>query len=454
LKPMTPQEAAERFGAENLGVSQPITGFATDSRSVGPGDLFLAIRGHNVDGHEFAPSAYKAGAAAVLCERPVGGPAFVVPNLVEALAKFGLSLRKDFAGPVVGITGSAGKTTTKELTGAALAALGPVLKTKGNQNTEYTSPLAWAELTPTTASAVIEMGMRGFGQIRHLAGVSRPTIGIITFIGTAHLEMVGSREGIARAKGELLEALPSNGTALLWDEDDFLLDLKLMSPAPVLTFGFTPDSDSRIIGCRTLDWGKTLIRGRTLGEDWEAELPLMGRHQAQNAAAAILAARLAGASVEGSAQCLAQVELPPMRLELARYGGAILILDFYNASPDSTVAALRTLSEAPARGKRYAVLGEMKELGDYTEGGHRLVGQALASSSVDFALLAGEPARFIAEEALGRGFPPEKIVYQPKVNHDEIRGFLESMGEGDVALIKGSRALGLEKAIPDGVVRG
>lgn len=442
------KELAVRCGGELHAEDQPVLGFATDSREAGPGMVFLAIKGAKVDGHDFAPQVMQAGAAAILAERPLEGPHILVPNLVSALAQFGAGLRNEFVGPVIGVTGSAGKTTTKEFVAAALSPRGTVLKNKGNRNTEYTSPLLWTEKRETDWAAVVEMGMRGFGQIKHLAEISRPTLAVITMVGTAHIEMVGSREGIARAKGEILEGLPSDGHAVFWAEDDFLMALKGQCAVPVSTFGFSPEADCRITGYRALTWKSSLVEGLLDGVRWQSELGILGRHHARNAAAGLLAGVRAGVPLAESADALSSAELPPMRMEAVERDGVTFLVDAYNASPDSTCAALQALAEIPAKGQRCAVLGEMRELGDYTERGHRLVGQALAAAMPDSVLLTGGPTHWIAEEALKGGFPESRLVLLESLDLGFVRRFLEETQPGDVALIKGSRALGLESAIP------
>ncbi|MCU0317483.1 MAG: UDP-N-acetylmuramoyl-tripeptide--D-alanyl-D-alanine ligase [Fimbriimonadaceae bacterium] len=414
------------------------------------GNLFLAIKGANVDGHDFAPQAIAAGAAGILAERPVEGVYILVPNLVNGLARYALSLRRDYSGPVVGITGSNGKTSAKEFTAAALSVRGDVIKTEGNRNSEFTSPLLWHDVSPLTSAVVVEMGMRGFNQIAHLAGFTKPTIGLITCIGTAHIEMVGSRAGIAQAKGELLQALPPGGTSILWQEDDFLNDLKVLAPGPVRTFGFDPHSDCRIVGYKALNWSSSVVRGELDGSVWEAELPVLGRHQALNAAAAVLAAATTGVDPQEAANQLRTATLPPMRMEVREWNGATLLLDNYNASPDSTVAALRALSESPSAGRKWAVLGEMKELGSFAESGHRMVGKALGESSVELALLLGEGTRYIADEALIAGYPAHQVEQTDEIDLALIRRYLAGLKVGDVLLIKGSRALGLERALEGG----
>lgn len=447
MRPMSLREFAALAGGHvaHADSNLSITGFATDSRDVRPGDLFLAIRGAQVDGHDFVPRALAQGAVAALVERATAGPSIVVPHLVQALASFAHARRIPFHGPVVGITGSNGKTSAKEFTAAALSPLGPILKSPGNRNTEYTAPLLWASLDPSTQAVVAELAMRGHGQIAHLAGFTQPTIGVITMIGTAHLEMVGSREGIAAAKGELLDALTPDGAAVLWHEDDFLETLTARSPARVYTFGTSPDATCRLVGYRSEGWARSVVRGHLDGQTWEAILPTVGRFQALNAAASVLVAWLAGVEPVLAAGHLAQATLPPMRMEVRAWHGCTVVVDTYNASPDSTSAALLTLAEAPSPGPRWAVLGEMKELGDFSESGHRRVGRAVAETLPDRVILMGEPTAWVAEEALSRGYPAEQV--SRATNLDEVRSWLDGAPEGATVLIKGSRALGLESVL-------
>ncbi|MBS1721865.1 MAG: UDP-N-acetylmuramoyl-tripeptide--D-alanyl-D-alanine ligase [Armatimonadetes bacterium] len=449
MRPVTVEDFASACGGSLVGVApyQLITGFALDSRDVEIGDLFLAIKGDRHDGHDFAAQVVAMGATAVMAERPVPGPHILVENLVDALARFALTKRRTFSGPVIGITGSNGKTSTKEFTAAALASLGKVLKSPANKNTEYTSPLVWANLRKQKV-AVIEMAMRGLGQIAHLASFTEPTIGVVTCVGTAHIEKVGgSREGIMRAKAELLEALPNTGTAIVWREDDFWSELCDRSAAPTLSFGFSQEADCRVVGYRSLGLESSVVRLSLDGRVVESKLPAIGRHQALNASAAMLAAHVAGASVEAAAEGLQDAHLPPMRLEVLAVNGATILLDTYNASPDSTVAAIQTLSELTVGGRRLAVLGEMRELGEFAESGHRMVGKALATAPVDRVFLTGGPTRFIADEATMAGYPSQNITSEEELDIEHVRRFLGELQEGDVVLIKGSRALGLERAL-------
>ena len=438
-------EFARRCGGVLVGQDGEIVGFATDSREVQTGYLFLCIRGANVDGHEFAETAFKNGAVGCLVERPVDGPYVLVEDITRGLAVFGRSIRGEFRGPVVGITGSNGKTSTKEFVTGALSPMGQVVKNEGNKNTELTSPLLWERVGIDTKAVVVEMGMRGFDQIAHLASIAQPTVGVITNVGTAHIEKVGSRGGIAKAKGELLQALPEDGVAVLWAEDDYFGDLKELAPGRVVTFGTSPDAWSKVIGHQSEGWSGSVVVGQVDGQDYEVRLPMIGGHHALNVAAAMAVARVLGVDIESAAKGIESVSALPMRMEVREINGATVLVDTYNASPDSTISALKTVETGPVTGRRLAVLGEMKELGDYTEGGHRLVGKVVGVSSLDKVFLVGEPTRFIREEAEAAGF----VGSIEEGDLEGVRGFLKGMGAGDVVLIKGSRALGLEKALEE-----
>lgn len=432
------------MGAEMRAPESEVTGFATDSGGVRPGDLFLAIQGARVDGHDYARAAMEAGAVAVVASRSIPEPHLLVDDLPTALARMASWFRNEFDGPVVGITGSAGKTTTKEFIAAALGTMGPVLKTVGNRNTEYTAPLLWAELTPEHRSVVVEMGMRGFGQIAHLATFSRPNIGVITNIGHSHMELVGDRAGIARAKGELLQSLPIDGVAVLPSGDDFLEYLQAQSPRS-RTFGFIPDSaDNLIFGYSQIGWTGSELVGilqQPSGERvWTTQLPAAGMHFARNAAAAVLTASEAGVDPDVAADALALASLPPMRMEVRSRNGVIILLDTYNAAPGSMQAALEVLTAGPARGTRRAVIGEMRELGGFSEQAHRELAQWLVDAGVQEAIFVGAATQATIEAARRPGYRLANGI-------DEVKEFVSASQPGDVVLIKGSRAFELERAL-------
>ncbi|CAN5573398.1 UDP-N-acetylmuramoyl-tripeptide--D-alanyl-D-alanine ligase [soil metagenome] len=433
---MTASRLAELLDGVLVGSDSEIDGFATDSREGGPGKVFLAIRGANVDGHDFVPAA---NASVSVVERPVLGAYILVESLVPALARMAGLLRDGFVGPVVGITGSAGKTTTKEMVAAALSPLGPVLKTSGNRNTEFTSPLLWTELTSEDRSAVVEMAMRGFGQIAHLAAFTKPTIGLITNVGWSHLEQVGDREGVARAKGELFDALGPEGLCVWWKEDDFASALAARAgERPTATFGTSDGADSQVLDYRMISWTEATMEGMTDGHAWGARLPAIGRHIALNAAAAVLVAHRSGVPVVAASAALAGAELPPMRMEVRERNGVTVLLDAYNAAPNSMLSAIETLADAPVEGRRFAVLGEMRELGAYTVQAHEEVGRQLRQDGVADAIFMGSTSG-LYQGAFGGGETVTDIA--------QVRTFLDGLQPGDAVLIKGSRALELERAL-------
>jgi len=444
---LTLNELAKRAGGTLNGAdpTTQITGFTWDDRLVESGQVFLAIKGAKVDGHEFVNRAFAKGACVAMVEKPISGPHLLVNDLIKALGNLGRSIRDEFTGPVIGVTGSNGKTSVKEMIAATISPLGTVLKTEGNYNSEFTSPLVWTQLEPNHKSAVIEMGMRGYGQIDHLASISKPTIGVITMIGSAHIEMVGSREGIANAKSEMLAHLQSPKTCVFWQEDAYLDILKSHATGPIVTFGESPESDAKLVGYQTINLDESHCLVQIGGKDIQFKLPTIGRHQARNACCALLVAHQLGVNLQDAAQALSQVKLPPMRMESKVIGGVTFLLDNYNASPDSFVAALQTLAELPCQGERMAIIGEMKELGDYTEIGHKQVGAALANSELSQVIFYGENASICKDEAILQGYPVSQI--QTATNIDQLKEFAKNAKAGDIVLVKGSRALALESAL-------
>lgn len=458
------------MGGELRGEDVAVTGFATDSRSCVPGDLFIAIQGANVDGRDFLTSV---SAACALVEpghpalEAATFPLIIVDSVVEALASFGRFLRAQFDGPVVGITGSVGKSTVKELVAAALTPLGEVVKTEGNRNTEYTAPLMWAEVTPETRAVVVEMGMRGLGQIAHLASIAQPTIGVITNIGVTHLSELGSKEAIAQAKAELIEGLVSpssageGGIAIIWADDPFrnLLEEKAAAVGATLkTFGtrgtgFQPGvPDASVIDYQATDWNSCRAKIEIAGQQLQVLLPNVGRHFALGAAAALLVAEAAGVDLDEAAKALGQVQLPPMRMAVREHAGITWVLDMYNAAPVSTVAAMETVAEV-AVGPKFAVLGEMRELGDATEEGHRWVGKALFDLGFEAAIMldagggGAGPTQWIVAGAVEAGMSASNLVHA--ASFEEVREWLSHRGPGDTVLVKGSRGVELEKVVPD-----
>ncbi|MBN8691268.1 MAG: UDP-N-acetylmuramoyl-tripeptide--D-alanyl-D-alanine ligase [Armatimonadetes bacterium] len=437
-------ELASRCGGVMVGDNSNFSGFSLDNRDTVQGNVFIAIKGERVDGHNFVASAFEHGAVCALVDRAVPFPHILVPEVVAALGKLGNSIRKEFHGPVVGITGSNGKTTAKEMSSAVLGALGPVLKNTGNQNSEYTSPLTWTRLTPEHKSAVIEMGMRGFGQIDALAAISEPNIGLITLIGNAHAEMVGSREGILKAKTELFRRLPASGTAIYGADDDFAAQLKASADCQTMSFGFSEGADVRILKYTPLSLDRMAIAIGFEGDRIELELPTVGKHQALNAAAALTVGISCGVSLQSGCELLPSFEQPPMRMQVIRQRGVTILLDTYNASPDSVLMALDALREAKSLGRLTVILGSMKELGEHSEAKHREIGARVAEIEPEMFYTIGDEATWMADEAVQLGLASAKV--RQLADAAEVRRVIESLGDGDFVLVKGSRALELERA--------
>lgn len=423
-----------------------VTGLSIDSRQTVPGDLFCAIEGHNVDGHSFVQDAIEKGAVAamVLRRQPVEIPQVVVPSIEDALAKIAGAIRDQFRHPVIGVTGSVGKTTVKEFIAAALGDC-DTLKTLGNLNTEFGVPMSWMNLDSRHRFAVIEMAMRGRQQIRHLCEISKPTIGVITSIGTAHIGELGSREGILKAKSELLESLPEHGRAIIPTDDGFVDEMRQKCRCLVETFGFHESSDWRV-----LSWEADLPRYTTQvvierkQEEFSAAVPGLGAGSARNAAAALAAATHAGVDTAVAASRIRDAKIPFGRMQFETRHGVTLLVDVYNSSPESCKEALEILSRVGSGRRRVAILGDMLELGAFSESLHREVGEFAATLSLTDLAVLGEEAEWILNAALLAGY---RGRVQRLRSIEDARLLLSELSEGDVALLKASRSVELERAL-------
>ncbi|WP_448596140.1 UDP-N-acetylmuramoyl-tripeptide--D-alanyl-D-alanine ligase [Thermoleptolyngbya sp.] len=432
--------------AQNLGarlhhwsepVSQtPIAQVTTDSRTLSPGDLFLALRGDRFDGHAFVKQALAQGAiAAVVSEVPpnVDGPLLQVGDTLTAYQQLGTLWRQQFSGPVVAVTGSVGKTTTKEMIAAVLETQGPVLKTRANYNNEIGVPKTLLELGPAHQFAVIEMGMRAAGEIALLAQIAKPDLAVITNVGTAHIGRLGSEQAIADAKCELLQELDAAGVAILNHDN-----LRLMNTAAhvwrgkTLTYGLEGgDLRGEWVDAHTLRVDGTLL-----------PLPLPGRHNALNYLAALAVAKVLGLSWQPLTAGLT-VKLPQGRARRLDLPNDVVILDeTYNAGLESMLAALRLLADTPGS-RRIAVLGTMKELGDRSLEFHQQVGAAVQNCGLDALLILADPAEAEALAAGASGVPTERFA-----THAEVVDWLrQNVKAGDRLLFKASRAVGLDQVV-------
>ncbi|MGI6553219.1 MAG: UDP-N-acetylmuramoyl-tripeptide--D-alanyl-D-alanine ligase [Bacillota bacterium] len=391
-------------------LDRQVSGISIDSRTLRPGELFFALPGERVDGHRYVKQALAQGGAGAVVSQlddsgeegcPWAGTLLQVPDTLRALQQLACYWRDKCGVPVIGVTGSNGKTTTKDLIFSVLQERLPVLKTEGNLNTEIGLPLTLLRLKGWHQAAVLEMAMRGPGQIGFLCQMARPVVGVITNIGTAHFELLGSRENIARAKGELLEALPEGGLAVLNREDSGSLflgeKLQEKGTVQVLYYGFGADADLRAENLKkSLEGVEFILDYR--GQKQEVHLPLPGEHNVLNSLAAAAVGCHLGMTLPEIAGGLSRAIISEKRLEKRRgIGGSIIINDTYNANPASVKASLGVLSVAS--GRRIAVLGDMRELGSLTEEGHREIGRYIVEKGIDYLLTVGELARWIGEEA-------------------------------------------------------
>ncbi|MEV5124701.1 UDP-N-acetylmuramoyl-tripeptide--D-alanyl-D-alanine ligase [Streptomyces decoyicus] len=408
-----------------------------DGRQAEPGGLFVAFAGEHVDGHDYALQAGRAGAVAVLGSRPTALPTVVVEDAQAALQALAIHVvaRLRDGLTVVGVTGSRGKTSTKDLLTAVLSSAAPTIATIGSLNNELGVPLTMLRANAATRFLILEMGVRRIGDISKLTGLVAPDIGVVLNVGQAHLSHLGSRETIARAKGELVQGLAPGGTAVLSADDPRVVAMRSLTDRPVLTFGRAEHADVRVRDVVLDRLARPSFTLRTAATSARVELPLVGTHQALNASAAAAAGLAAGVSLDGAAAALPTVSLSQWRLELRDLvGGATLLDDSYNADPDSTRAALDTLA-AIEGGRRIAVLGEMLELGDGNEAEHRAIGE-YAASRADVVVAVG--ARPIAAGAGERAV----ALADNAAAVEWLRGRLTA---GDVVLVKASRGARLNE---------
>ncbi|HET6454651.1 MAG TPA: UDP-N-acetylmuramoyl-tripeptide--D-alanyl-D-alanine ligase [Armatimonadota bacterium] len=430
-----------------------ITGVSTDTRTIKPGELFFALKGENADGHAYVPKAIEAGAGVVISdESSLPGETNTIAIKVEdplwALGDLAKYYRSLFKVRVVGITGSVGKTTTKEMLTAILKQKWKVLKNKANYNNEIGLPLTLFELDRSHEVAVLEMAMRGLGEIQRLASIAKPEIGVITNIGISHIERLGSQGAIADAKAELLGELPPDGVAILNAEDGYFEVIKEKFSGKVVSFGSSKSAD--VIGARVkcLDEGQyrfvLLISGQGA---LEVTLPIMGHHNVYNALAAAAAANQLGLDLPAIRAGLETVTPPDMRMEFTQTKGGLAVLnDAYNASPASVIAALKTLQALKGYDRKVAVLGDMLELGDYARKAHEDVGRALVESGVKKLIVVGKLAGSIADGAKAAGIPND-AVKSYETSAEAAKKIRSHLRAGDAVLVKGSRAVKMEAIV-------
>ena len=421
---------------------------STDSRTLKPGELFVALRGENFDGHNFIESAANSGAAGAIIQFDWKG---AVPNdfaliraqdTLLAYQELAANYRRSLSLKVVAITGSNGKTSTKDFAAAVLGRRFRVTKTEGNFNNHIGLPRTILEASSRGEVAVWEIGMNHPGEVAALARIAMPDVGIITNIGVAHIEFMGSREAIAAEKGTLAEAVGAQGTVILNADDPFTKSIAMRARGKLLLAGISAGTirASEISQSESgIDF--TILEG---AHRCRAQLPVPGLHMVQNALLAVAAGRVFGLSLEDCAAGLVAAPLAKARLQIKEVQGVHFLDDSYNANPDSMKAALRTLVELDADGKRVAVLGEMRELGAESEHGHREVGETAAALKVDYLITIGDVAATIAKAAEDAGLE-KSVAVQSTSEAAELLG--EIALPGDLVLIKGSRAARTEEVI-------
>ena len=435
-------EILEATGGGEVGgtqVGETFSTFHTDSREVKTGGVFFALRGQEMDGAEFVNDAIARGAAAVVVERkteiPSGIVEVLVPDTWSALYALASHALRRVQPLVVAVTGSNGKTSTKEMIAAILAQHFNVHKTEGNLNTETGVPLTILSLESHHSALVLEMGMQRPGDIGRLAGLAKPAIGVITNVGIVHIEFFNLREELARAKGELVAALPEEGLAVLNADNDFYPLLAQMTSARVASFG-NDRGDYRVEGFQPIEGGGSQFTVRGV----EVRLAMAGRHQALNAAAALAAGDFAGVSVEAGSSALAGVKVEHRLEEIPAPGGYSIIDDAYNASPESMIAAFDALAESRRDGRLLAVLGEMRELGSLSEESHRRVGERAAEVFDAVCVVDGERAKPMAQAA-GAELVPDGAGAADWVRRNATAG--------DRVLVKASHGVRLDELVKD-----
>jgi UDP-N-acetylmuramoyl-tripeptide--D-alanyl-D-alanine ligase len=427
------QEVARHIGAEGTPASARVGGWSVDTRTQNPGDVYFALHGPNFDGHDFAALALQQGAAAAVVERTLGAAGeLVVRDTLRALQDLASWARMRWGGKVIAVTGSAGKTTTKDAIAHLLAVQYPMGRTIGNLNNHVGVPLSILRLPDESRAAVLELGMNHAGEIRELAAIARPDVGVVTNVGFAHVEFFESIEGVAAAKRELIEGLPREGVAVLNADDSRVARFREVHAGRTVTFGFSEPADVR---------GEISPGGfRALGIDYETGLT--GRHAVLNLLAAIAVAREFGIAPERLREPIRSFAVGKMRGEKMEHAGVVVWNDCYNSNPEAAQSMIDVLG-GTAAGKRIAVLGEMLELGAAAEALHRQVGRYAAEHGVDLLVGIQGSARAMVEAAKESGV--EALYFDDAA--EAGRFARQAAHAGDAVLFKGSRGVRVERAL-------
>lgn len=429
--------------AETAYPDLPVNCITTDSRKIEKGCVFIAVVGERFDGNDFVMEALEKGAAAAVVSRHFDDDRCIwVPNTLDAYSAMACNYRKQFHPLVVGVTGSVGKTTTKEMVAAILSKFGKTLKNEGNRNNEIGLPETVLKLDESTELAVFEMGMSALGEISRLSRCAMPYAGIITCIGVSHIEMLGSQENILKAKMEILDGMPADGLLVLNGDDPFLNRVRDSLTCRVATFAVDNDScdvTAREISCKTFPSTFT-IRDKEHGSFY-VTIPCSGIHAVKDALAAYTLATRLGLDPGTCASALSEYAPSGMRQRFRTVRGITVIEDCYNANPDSMEASLKTLADLPCNGIKIAVLGDMLELGDISDDAHRKTGVLAGTLGLDILLCCGEKMKLAAETAAEAGVSCVRHFEDKMEIADYLR---ECAHAGDMVLFKASRGMALE----------
>jgi len=431
------------IGIQPPAITADISGWSIDSRTIARGDCFFALRGPSHDGHDFVAGVFERDAALAVVERETGagGLQMLVPDSTIALQALGRGARQAWGGTVVGVTGSAGKTTTKDTIASLLSTTFPTGRNIGNLNNHLGLPLSILRLPDQSKVAVLEMGMNHEGEIRELAGIAGPQIGVVTNVGWAHTEnFADGIAGIARAKSELIQALPREGTAVLNADDAHVRGFSKLHGGPSVLFGFAEDADVRAEDVTLTPRG---ARFRALGVEFDS--PLAGRHGVSNVLAGIAVAHVMGIAPQKLRDAVHALTPGTMRGEQSVRNGITVINDCYNANPEAMISMLELLRDTPAT-RRIAVLGEMLELGHEASALHRKVGRFVAEQGIHAVIGIRGAGRWMVDEAIAAGLSGGAASFfeTPEEAGQFLRHYLKP---GDAVLFKGSRGVHVERAL-------
>lgn len=426
----------------NIDENLEIKHISNDSREIKADSLYVALKGENLDGHKFVSSAIENGAVAALVEKSSSSRDIIVDNTYKALKNIAMAYRNRFDIPFLSVTGSSGKTTTKDMLYYAVSSSLKTLRNLGNFNNEIGLPMTMYNLDATYQCAILEMGMYTLGEIDYLAEIVRPNIAVITNVGVAHMQTAGSRENILKAKMEISNYMTESDTLIINGDNDMLKTInKENYKFKILTFGLESENDFSVISYQTEDTSMR-IKAKFIDEEVEYLLPTLGIHNIYNSLSALAVCKVMGLDMKKSAEGIASYAPSKYRMEIKQLSDKVLVEDFYNANPDSMKASIETFREVSSN-RKVGILADMLELGDISELSHKEIGN-IAAQVMDVLVCIGKEARFIGLGAEEAGFDKANIYYYEN-NEQAIEKINSILKPGDKILMKGSRGMKLEE---------